>query len=157
MAIKFKRICDLRIDNDLLQKDIAKILGANRNTYPHWESGLYEFPIEVIDKLSSYYNVSVDYLTGLSDDKNGNLRNYDKRMLPKRLHGVRKRNNLSQEKMGLIMNGMSQMKLSRYENGITTIPFSNLYLFAKKFEVSIDYLMGKSDNPEIINKCGLKK
>ena len=61
MAIKFKRISDLRTDNDLLQREIADILGVNRNTYPHWEAGLYEMPLEIIDKLANYYNVSVIY------------------------------------------------------------------------------------------------
>lgn len=149
MAIKFKRINDLRVDSDLLQKEVADILGANRNTYPHWESGLYEFPLDMIDKLANYYGISVDYLTGLSDFRGAKFRNYDKEILAKRLYAVRKKNNLSQEKLSLIMNGMSQMKLSRYENGVTLIPFSTLYLFAKTFNVSIDYLMGRTDDMKI--------
>ncbi len=149
MAIKFKRINDLRVDSDLLQKEVADILSANRNTYPHWESGLYEFPLDMIDKLANYYGVSVDYLTGLSDFRGDKFRNYDKEILAKRLYAVRKKNNLSQEKLSLIMNGMSQMKLSRYENGVTLIPFSTLYLFAKTFNVSIDYLMGRTDDMKI--------
>lgn len=149
MAIKFKRMSDLRIDNDLLQKDIAEIIGANKNTYPHWESGLYEIPLDMMDKLSNYYKVSIDYLTGLSNDKGEKSRKYDSVILPKRLYSVRKRNNLSQEKMGLMLGGMSQMKLSRYENGITNIPFSSLYLLAKTFDVSLDYLMGKTDKMTI--------
>jgi len=157
MAIKFKRICDLRIDHDLLQREVADILGANKNTYPHWESGLYEFPIEIIDKLSQYYNVSVDYLTGLSNDKGGNLRGYDNKILQKRLRGIREKNNFSQEKIGLIMNGVSQMMLSCYENVVARIPFSSLYIFTKNFEISIDYLMRKCNNPEIVNKCVVKK
>ena len=66
MATFFKRIHDLRVDNDLKQKDIAAILKVNVNTYPHWESGMYEIPIEMVDRLSKFYNCSVDYLTGLS-------------------------------------------------------------------------------------------
>ena len=69
MALFFKRIYDLRVDNDLLQRDIAKILNVNKNTYPHWEKGMYEIPIDIIDKLANFYNVSIDYITGLSDDK----------------------------------------------------------------------------------------
>lgn len=157
MAIRFKRVNDLRVDNDLLQKEVADILGANRNTYPHWESGLYEFPLDMIDKLANYYKVSVDYLTGLSDFKGDSARNYDNEILAKRLYTVRKKNNLSQEKLSLIMNGMSQMKLSRYENGVTLIPFSTLYLFAKTFNVSIDYLMGRTDDMKIKEEVIIKK
>ncbi|MCI9084106.1 MAG: helix-turn-helix domain-containing protein [Bacilli bacterium] len=155
MAIKFKRINDLRVDNDLLQREVAEIIGANKNTYPHWESGLYEIPLEAMDKLATYYKVSVDYITGLSDDKGNTMRSYDKQILPKRLKKIRIQNKLSQEKMGYTLGNMSQIKLSRYENGVTTIPFSTLYLFAKTFNISIDYLMGRNDAQEI--KTTIKK
>lgn len=75
MATFFKRIHDLRVDNDLKQKDIASILKVNVNTYPHWESGMYEMPIEMIDKLSKFYNCSIDYLTGLSNVRGSFLKN----------------------------------------------------------------------------------
>lgn len=155
MAIKFKRLNDLRVDNDLLQREIAEIIDANKNTYPHWESGLYEIPLEAMNKLATYYKVSIDYITGLSDEKGKKMRNYDKEILPKRLKKIRIQNKLSQEKMGYTLGKMSQIKLSRYENGVTNIPFSTLYLFAKTFNVSIDYLMGRTDNEKI--KTTIKK
>lgn len=153
MAIKFKRICDLRTDNDLLQRDIADFLGVNRNTYPHWEAGLYEMPLEILDKLANYYNVSVDYMTGLSNYKGKAGRVYDPKVSSKRLYTMRKNKKLSQEKMSEMMHGMSQMKLSRYENGITTVPLSKLYLIARTFSVSMDYLMGKNEEMNIRKKA----
>ena len=152
MAIKFKRISDLRTDNDLLQREIADILGVNRNTYPHWEAGLYEMPLEIIDKLANYYNVSVDYLTGLSNYKGKAGRIYDAKISAKRIYTMRKSKKLSQEKMSEMMPGMSQMKLSRYENSVTAVPLSKLYLIAKTFNISMDYLMGKTDEIDIIKR-----
>ncbi len=152
MAIKFKRISDLRTDNDLLQREIADILGVNRNTYPHWEAGLYEMPLEIIDKLANYYNVSVDYLTGLSNYKSKAGRIYDAKISAKRIYTMRKSKKLSQEKMSEMMPGMSQMKLSRYENAVTAVPLSKLYLIAKTFNISMDYLMGKTDEIDIIKR-----
>lgn len=145
MAIKFKRLADLRIDNDLLQKDVAKILKVNHNTYPHWESGLYDIPMEQIDKLSLLYNVSVDYITGLSNVKGNYGKKFNYMLVGKRLRETRKLNNLSQEMLKDIIDGFDQMNVSRYERNVTPIPFSKLYLFAYKFDVSIDYLMGKTD------------
>lgn len=142
MAIKFKRIYDLRVDNDLLQKDIAQILKVNKNTYPHWEVGMYEIPLPIIDKLTSYYNVSVDYLTGLTNKKEIKQGTMHLELLPLRLKEIRKNNHLSQEQIALEVEGISQMNCSRYESGKTIIPFSKLFLFAKRFNVSIDYLMG---------------
>lgn len=144
MAIFFKRIQDLRVDNDLRQKDISMMLNANINTYPHWESGMYEMPIEMIDKLSKFYNCTVDYLTGLSNEKGGFTKKFNTEEIFIRLKRLRKENHLSQTEIGNIL-GFGQMNYSRYERGQVLIPFSKLYLVAKKFNISLDYLMGKTD------------
>lgn len=65
----FKRLKDLREDNDLLQKDIAKKLGISQQYYSQYELGNYTMPIELLIKLAKDYNVSLDYLVGLSDKK----------------------------------------------------------------------------------------
>lgn len=65
----FKRIKDLREDNDLLQKDIAKKLGISQQYYSQYELGNYTMPIELLIELAKEYNVSIDYIVGLSDKK----------------------------------------------------------------------------------------
>ncbi len=65
----FKRVRDLRQDNDLLQKDIAKLLNVSQQYYSQYELGHYTFTVEQIIKLSKFYKVSTDYLLGLSDKK----------------------------------------------------------------------------------------
>lgn len=65
----FKRIKDLRVDNDYLQKDIAKILDISQQYYSQYELGKYTMPIELLIKLAKLYNVSIDYIVGLSNDK----------------------------------------------------------------------------------------
>lgn len=65
----FKRIKDLRVDNDYLQKDIAKMLGISQQYYSQYELGKYTMPIELLIKLSKLYNVSLDYIVGLSNEK----------------------------------------------------------------------------------------
>lgn len=150
MALFFKRIYDLRVDNDLLQRDIAKILNVNKNTYPHWEKGMYEIPIDIIDKLANFYNVSIDYITGLSDDKGNYGKKYDASLIYKRLKELRIKNNLTQKQMSEIT-GLGQMNYSRYERGLILIPFSKLYLIAKKFNVSLDYLLGKENRTKVLS------
>lgn len=66
----FKRLKDLREDNDYLQKDIAKLLGISQQYYSQYELGKYTMPIELLIKLAKHYKVSLDYLVGLSDNKN---------------------------------------------------------------------------------------
>ena len=65
----FKRLKDLRIDNDYLQKDIAEVLGISQQYYSKYELGNFTIPTEQLIKLSKFYNVSIDYIVGLTDDK----------------------------------------------------------------------------------------
>lgn len=66
---KFQRIKDLREDKDLKQIDIAKILDTTQKQYSRWETGQYTIPFEIIIKLARIYNVSIDYIAGLTNDK----------------------------------------------------------------------------------------
>ena len=64
------RIRDLREDDDLTQKQIAEYLSIKQNTYSQYENGIRQIPIDLLIKLSQYYNVSVDYILELTDVKN---------------------------------------------------------------------------------------
>jgi len=66
--MKFKRIKDLREDNDKYQKDIAKLLGISQQYYSEYENGNRTITIEHLIKLAKYYNTSLDYLVELTDD-----------------------------------------------------------------------------------------
>lgn len=65
----FKHLRDLREDNDLRQKDIAKILNVSQNTYSQYETGVIALTAEVLIKLADYYNVSIDYLLDRTNEK----------------------------------------------------------------------------------------
>lgn len=61
------RLKDLREDNDIKQKALAEYLYIAQNTYSQYESGARSLPVEILIKLSNYYNVSCDYILGLTD------------------------------------------------------------------------------------------
>ncbi len=65
----YKRIRDLREDNDKTQVDIAVYLGITQQQYQLYESGKREIPLRFIIKLADLYNVTLDYITGRSDIK----------------------------------------------------------------------------------------
>lgn len=65
--LKYERIRDIRIDRGLTQKDIADIVNVKQNTYCQYEIGALNYPLDAVVKLAQYYNVSVDYLVGLTD------------------------------------------------------------------------------------------
>lgn len=60
--MEYRRIKDLRIDNDLTQEYIAHLLNVNQKTYSRYETGEHNIPIESLCKLADFYHVSVDYL-----------------------------------------------------------------------------------------------
>ena len=67
--MKFQRIQDLRIDNDLTIKEISAMLGLHRDVYSRYEKGLRDFPIDILIKLADIYHCSSEYLVGRGDTK----------------------------------------------------------------------------------------
>lgn len=64
-----KIIKDLREDSDKTQQEIADFLGTSQTMYARYERGANELPVRHLLKLCEYYNVSADYILGLSENK----------------------------------------------------------------------------------------
>ena len=62
------RIRDLREDHDMLQKDIAAYLKCTQVCYSNYEMGKRDIPTDVLKALALFYDTSVDYLLGLTDE-----------------------------------------------------------------------------------------
>ena len=62
----YQKIRDLREDNDLKQREIAAYLNCSQRTYSNYELGQRDIPTDVLIRLSKFYDVSVDYLLGLT-------------------------------------------------------------------------------------------
>lgn len=65
----YKRLRDLREDNNYTQADIAKILFTTQPQYYRYESGMRDLPCELLVILAKFYNVSTDYILGLSENE----------------------------------------------------------------------------------------
>ena len=63
----YERLRDLREDHDLTQTDIAKLLGTTRQQVSKWETGTQMMGVDKYIRLAVYYNVSLDYLLGLTN------------------------------------------------------------------------------------------
>lgn len=63
------RIRDLREDHDKTQQNIADILGTSQTMYARYERGASELPVRHLIRLAKYYNVSMEYIVGLTDIK----------------------------------------------------------------------------------------
>jgi len=64
----YQRIRDLREDNDKTQSQVAELLGIQTTTYRRYEIGERECPTHIIVKLCYLYNVSADYILGLTNE-----------------------------------------------------------------------------------------
>ena len=64
-----KRMRDLREDRDLLQREVAEVLGTSQTMYARYERGANELPVHHLITLCRFYGVSADYFLVLSDKK----------------------------------------------------------------------------------------
>lgn len=65
----YPRIRELRLSKELSQREIAEILYMHRTTYVRYETGEREIPLHIAVLLARYYQVSVDYIAGLTDEQ----------------------------------------------------------------------------------------
>lgn len=64
------RLKQLRLENDMLQKETAAKLGLQRSTYVNYENGYREPDLETIKKIANYYDCTIDYLLGMTEIRN---------------------------------------------------------------------------------------
>lgn len=62
------RIRDLREDRDINQKEIAELLHIHQTTYSDYELGKLNIPVTVLEQLADFYETSIDYLVGRTDE-----------------------------------------------------------------------------------------
>lgn len=65
----YQRIRDLREDADLKQKEVAEVLSVSIQQYSLYERGDREIPFHHVITLAKFYNVSIDYIAGLTNNK----------------------------------------------------------------------------------------
>jgi len=66
--VKYVRIRNLREDKDLTQQEMGVILNCSQRVYSNYESGDVDIPTQTLIKIADYYNVSVDYILGRTDN-----------------------------------------------------------------------------------------
>ena len=72
---KYQRLRDCREDRDLNQTQVGEILGINQRVYSIYETGQRQIPVEYLIELALFYNTSVDYLLGLTNNPSPYERN----------------------------------------------------------------------------------
>ena len=149
LKIKDTRIAELRLDKDLKQKEVAFKLNVSENNYSKWERGVTDIPLLKSNKLANFYDCSLDYLFGLS---NKNIKTERKeinlKIMSQRIRSLRKDKNLTQEQVSEKV-GFHQRTYAHYETG-SRIPTSfKVSYIAIYYNVSLDYLVGRTDDPNL--------
>lgn len=141
----------LRIEKNLTQKEIAKILNIAKQTYNHYELQENILPIKHINTISNFYNVSIDYILGLTSTPNypNSKKGINNIEAGNRLKEFRKENKLTQVKLASILNTtFSSIAFNEKGRNLIATPF--LYTICKNYKISADYLLGKIDNPKYL-------
>ncbi len=137
------RLYNLREDNDLYQKDIAKVVGIKARTYSSWETGNKIIPLKHLNTLCNYYDVSMDYVLVLYNTKGNSkirkIKTLNKIEIGKRIKMIREKYNLTVRDLANKLN-TTPSTISAYENGKTLILTAFAYQICKEYNVSLDWL-----------------
>lgn len=144
--MNFNRMIMIRKNNELTQNEMAKILNVSRSAYSLWEINKNIIPLEKLNDYCNYFDVSMDYVVGISDINEGKFikSKLNKEEIGKKLKLIRKQVNLTQEKLAKKLN-TTHSAISAYENGVTLIPTLFIIEFAKISKCSLDWLCGRID------------
>lgn len=144
------RIKNIRERIGYTQKELATKLGVTRSLICLWEQGYANISLKQLIKIASIYQVSIDYLLGLTDKKTS-LVNYeyindlDLMILGKRLKELRKQEKLTQDKFAKKID-TKRSSISYYEIGKMMISTADLKQICETFGISADYLTGNTND-----------
>lgn len=137
-----ERLTELLQDNNLTRQKFAQNINKQFSTINEYFLNDYYPKIDLAITISNYFNVSLDYLFGLSDIKN-NI-NKNNRPFFENFNVLVKTNKKSILKTMEDMN-FKESNYYRWKNGL--IPrTNNLLTIAKYFDVSLDYLIGRTND-----------
>lgn len=159
-----RRVQELLFENNINQKKLAEKIGLTPATLSRNMNGLNSTKIEVIISIAKFFNVSTDYLLGISKIRNLNQETiepkytstllqsnqlmYKQSMLnnvkENRLKILRKENNLTVRELGEKIN-ISYAAISKMENNQQNISNEYLIILSNFFKVSVEYLLGISN------------
>jgi len=140
----------LRESYDYTQEDIAKLLDVSQVSYSRWERKELLIPLYQLNKLANILNSSMDYIMELTRNNNptNKIENIDFNIVAKRITEIREDNDLSMRALAKILN-TSHSTISSYESGKNLIIISFALELSKKYKISLDWLVGRSNDKYI--------
>ena len=149
--MNFERLYLLREEKELKQNELASILNVKQVNISNWENTKEIIPLNKLNAYSNYFNVNLDYIAKLSDNKTSTKKiNLDKKTIGNNLKALRKEFNITQEELASLLN-TSHSTISAYETGKTLILTAFAFQICQKYNVSLDWLVGKNSD-QYLNK-----
>ena len=133
----------------ITQDELGSILNVHKSTISGWENCHSIIPFKKLIKFCNQYNYSLDFVCGLTrknTDYSKNLINV--KNIGPRLKELRKKLRLTQQQMANECS-ISQTTYSTYENNIYLISTITIYTICKKYNISMDWLTGRTNNLKI--------
>lgn len=146
--MNLERLYLIRIRNGLTQEKMGKILGVSRVAVSQWETTKEIIPLEKLNIYADYFNVSLDYLLTLSENKKNYNKPLDKDIAGRRLRNFRKEYKYTQVELADKLK-TTHSTISAYEAGKTLILTTFAYQICKEHDISLDWLVGKSDEKNL--------
>lgn len=146
-----KRLKELRDEpvNFIRQQELADLIGVHVSVFSKYEKETALIPIEHLNTLCNYFNVSFDYIFEFTNKRNYPKyhKNMNSNLTSSRLKELRKENNLTQENLSDIIK-IQQTTISKYESNKRQLSTQYLFAICKEFHISADYLLGKTNKPK---------
>lgn len=137
----WQRIKNLREDNDYKQVEVSNYLNCYKERYVKWENGINAIPLEYIIKLSIFYNVSLSYILGLSNEKKtASIKFYDMKIIGINIAKQRSKHFELQKDLAILLN-CSVDSISNYEKAKNTIPVQKLIKICQHYNISVEKLL----------------
>ena len=142
-----------REELEMTQEELGFVFGVSRKTISGWETANNPIPFNKLIKFCNLYDYSLDFVVGLKR-KNGKCAvkiKTNKKEIGKRLKNLRESLDLSQLKFTEKC-GISQTTYSHYETGLNLITTINAYSICKTYNVSMDWLVGRTNKKSMNQK-----
>ena len=147
-STKLKYLCER---NGITHVKLANFLNISKTRFSIYINEKEIMPLKYLNALCNYFGVSLDYVFEFNGKPTYKKmkKEIDKIETGKRLKEFRKENNLTQVKLANILNTVHPV-ITNYEKGKFLISTPFLYTICKKFHLSADYLLGKTNNPKYL-------
>lgn len=154
--VKYKmklRLSEIREKHDLSQRKTATKLKISKSYYNYFESGERIIPLTRLNDFCNLFHVDFDYALGITPHNimTKELKALDKKLIGTRIKEIRKKNKLTQKALADMLH-TSQSTISSYESGTTMILTAFLYEMCTKLNVSMNYMVGKTNAIKTIIK-----